>query len=77
MITWQSLALAAAAQAVLNLIPSAVWTPEGDIANDGLGIIRSFRKPDGYYAQMIGQTYNETDDDREQYDPADWWKRGK
>src|SRR5262249_48034205 len=40
-IALQSLALAAAAGGVINLIPHAVWTPQGTIANDGLAIIRS------------------------------------
>ena len=74
---WQSLALASAVQGVLNLIPHAVYTPEGEMPNDGLGIIRSFQRPEGYYADMIGNTYNEQMGDWETYDPADWWKRGK
>ncbi len=77
LIVWQSLALASAAQAVLNLIPVSVRTPEGDIANDGLGIIRSFLVPEGYYAEMIGRTYDERERDWEAYDPTDWWKRGE
>jgi hypothetical protein len=71
----QCLALAAASQAALNLIPHAVFTPNGPLANDGLGIILSFVQPTAYYAQMIGQTYNERERDWESHDPADWWKR--
>lgn len=67
LIVCQSLALAAAAQAVLNLIPFAVHTPEGVLASDGLGIILSFFRPPGYYEEMAGQ----------RYDPADWWKRNR
>jgi hypothetical protein len=71
-IVWQSLALASAAQAVLNLIPHSVRTPAGEIPNDGLGIIRSFFLPESYYAEMMGNTYNEREKDWERYDPADW-----
>lgn len=77
LIGWQSLALASAAQAVLNLIPHSVRTPEGERANDGLGMILSFHRPEGYYADMIGNTYNQETRDWEAYDPADWWKRDK
>lgn len=77
LIGWQSLALASAAQGVLNLMPHSVNTPEGKIASDGLGIIRSFLRPERYYADMIGNTYNEQTQDWETYDPADWWKRRK
>jgi hypothetical protein len=74
-IFWQSLALAAAAQGVLNLIPHAVGTVEGERASDGLGILRCFLRPAGFYAEMIGNSYNEQERDWESYDPADWWKR--
>ena len=54
---------AATVQAILNLIPGSVWTPQGDIANDGLGMIRSFTQPLSYYADMIGQTYVEQEEE--------------
>jgi hypothetical protein len=73
-IVWQSLALASTAQAVLNLIPAAIWTPRGIIANDGLGILRSFFLPEEYYARMIG-TSEEPEEDPDASGPADWWKR--
>jgi membrane-associated protease RseP (regulator of RpoE activity) len=76
-IVWQSLALASTAQAVLNLIPHSTRTPEGEVPNDGLGIIRSFFMSKAYYAEMIGHTYNEQDQDWQAHDPADWWKREK
>ncbi|HYH64369.1 MAG TPA: M50 family metallopeptidase [Urbifossiella sp.] len=76
-IGWQSLAIAAAVQGVLNLIPQSLKTPGGEIPNDGLGIILSFLRPDRYYADMIGGTYNEQTRDWDAYDSADWWKRGK
>jgi hypothetical protein len=74
MIAWQSLALAAAVQGVLNLIPQYIQTTNGFIPNDGLGIIRSFMLPDSYYASMIGWTYNEREGEWESQDPADGWK---
>jgi membrane-associated protease RseP (regulator of RpoE activity) len=55
MIVVQCLALAAASQAVLNLIPHGVFNPQGFVANDGLGIVLSFVQPTAYYAAMLGQ----------------------
>ncbi len=52
-ILWQCFVAAAFAQGILNLIPHAVFTPQGQIANDGLGILRSFSRTDEYYAAMI------------------------
>ena len=75
LLVWQSLALAATVQAVLNLVPYSIQKADGDIPNDGLGIIRSFLLPEAHYAAMIGQTYNEQDGDWDVHDPADWWKR--
>lgn len=77
LIVWQSLAFAAAAQGVLNLIPHSITTPEGEQVNDGLGIIRSFTRPDAHYTQMIGRTNTVQQPDWEEQDPADWWKRGR
>jgi hypothetical protein len=77
LIGWQSLALASVVQGVLNLIPQSVRTPDGEIPNDGLGILLSFLRPEGYYADMIGNTYDERAGDWGVADPADWWKRGK
>jgi hypothetical protein len=74
-ILWQSLALAAAVQAVLNLLPFAIQTSERTIHSDGLGIILSFLRPSSYYAQMVGQESDYQQQEGETYDPADWWKR--
>jgi len=71
LIAWQSLALAAVSQGVLNLIPHSVRTPEREIPNDGLGILRSFGLPESYYAGLIGQRYNQQDRGWESRDPAD------
>jgi hypothetical protein len=54
MIILQCLALAAASQAVLNLIPHGVFGPQGLVANDGLGVLLSFGQPTAYYAAMLG-----------------------
>ena len=67
-LAWQSLALAAAVQGVLNLIPSYIQEADGFIANDGLGIIRSFLLPDSYYASMIGWKYTEREGEWEPRD---------
>ena len=56
LIAWQSFALAAASQSVLNLIPSAVVTRDETLSSDGLGIIVSLLRPTSHYAQWIGQT---------------------
>jgi hypothetical protein len=54
-VVWQSLALAAAAQAVMNLIPFPVHDSNGGTGySDGLGIIVSFLRPRSYYARLIG-----------------------
>lgn len=55
LIAWQSLALAATAGAVLNLIPQAVRTPHGLIPNDGLGILLSFFLSEQHFAQMLSE----------------------
>lgn len=54
-ILWQSLALAAASQGIMNLIPMSTSTPDGFIANDGLGILLSLARPSSVYAEMIEQ----------------------
>ncbi len=59
LIAWQSLALAATAGAVLNLIPQAVRTPHGLIPNDGLGILLSFFLPEQHFAQMLSEDRKE------------------
>lgn len=52
-LVWQTLALAGASQGLLNLIPHSIQTPQGSVANDGMGIIQSFRRPIAHYAAMI------------------------
>jgi hypothetical protein len=77
LIVWQSLALAATSQAILNLIPIAVRNLEGEMVSDGLGIILSLLRPTSYYAAMMGASDNEAQQDWEPPDAADWWKGDK
>jgi hypothetical protein len=66
----QSLCIAALASAVVNLIPHVAITQSGEVANDGLGIIRSFTRPLGDFAAMVDPTPPRQAWER---DP-DWWK---
>jgi hypothetical protein len=63
LILWQSLALAAVSQGIMNLIPFGMRSASGDVASDGLGIILSFLRPTTYYAPLIGWTHNDIGDD--------------
>jgi len=55
-IALQSLALASATGGILNLIPHAVQTSDGNIIpNDGLGILRSLSRPSGAYVALVNQ----------------------
>ncbi len=65
LLIWQSLALAATVQAVLNLIPHGVYVSGVQSPNDGLGIIYSFFWPIDHFSQMIGSTYNPEKDEWE------------
>lgn len=71
----QGLALAILISSFVNLVPHSIPSESGPIANDGLGILRSFFVPESYFAQMAGARYNDREDQWEEYDPADWWKR--
>jgi hypothetical protein len=75
MLAAQSLCVTILAGAFFNLVPHQVSTPQGPVANDGLGIIRSFLLPESYFAQQIGLTYDADRDEWQSYDSADWWKR--
>jgi hypothetical protein len=77
LVVWRSLAVAAASQAVLNLLPFAVTTRDGLLQSDGLGIIVSFLRPTSYYARMIDWPGDADQEGDEASDPADWWKGGK
>jgi len=49
----QSLALAAAMGAVLNLIPHSTLSVDGEVPNDGLGMMLSFTLPLEHFARML------------------------
>ena len=70
----QALGVAVLFSAFCNLVPHAVDMPGGRVANDGLGIIRSFSLPDSHFAEMIAhQPDVETEEWAEEED--DWGKR--
>jgi hypothetical protein len=71
MIALQSLCIAALAGAILNLIPTIAESQSGLVANDGLGIIRSFIRPLEEFDRMIDPT-----PPREEWEQdPDWWKK--
>ena len=83
----QSLAIAAAAQGVLNLLPVPSFDPREQTSFDGANIVLDFIRPDSHYARMI-ESFRESGcrifegepedflQDREP-DPDEWWKRGR
>ncbi len=63
LIACQSLCLAVLVSVTINLIPHWSVQPDGRmVANDGLGIIRSFLLPDSYYRDMVEQAPPELDE---------------
>jgi hypothetical protein len=54
-IALQSLALASTMGGVINLIPHSTISAEGEIANDGLGILQSFVLPEEHFAALARQ----------------------
>lgn len=71
----QGIWVAALTGAVLNLVPHSVASETGRVPNDGLGILQSFFRPDHYFADQIGTTYNPSTKSWDEHDSADWWKR--
>ena len=71
MLVAQSLCVAALVSALINLIPHVAVTQSGEVANDGLGIIRSFTRPLADFAAMIDPTPQAQSWEQD----ADWWKR--
>jgi len=65
LILCQSLAIAGAAQAFMNLVPTIFMMGSKTVANDGLGMLLSFFRPTEHYAMMM------SDEDLNQPD----WKR--
>jgi len=75
LIAAKTLAAALALSCFVNLWPHDAESQGGRVPNDGLGILYSFRKPDAYFAEQVGKTYDAETDTWKEYDPADWWKR--
>ena len=71
----QALGVAVLFSAFCNLVPHAVNMPGGRVANDGLGILRSFTLPDSHFAAQVGHTFNAETEEWQEEDAADWWKR--
>ena len=61
----QSLAFAAAAGAIINLIPMGIITKNGDSPNDGAGIIRSLFSKDKDYQKWVAEARKEQDKELE------------
>jgi hypothetical protein len=54
MLAVQSLCVTALIGAIVNLIPTSYWGAGGvEVANDGLGILRSFSLPDEYFVMCM------------------------
>lgn len=82
----QSLALAAVAQGVLNLIPFPSFTPGKEQICDGLGILQAPFMKESHYVSLIedfrrkGRAVfeGEPDEDRPRPpDPNEWWKQDR
>jgi hypothetical protein len=69
----QSLCVAVLVSAFFNLVPHPVATRNGMLANDGLGILRSFWLPREHYAAMVGIKFDQ--EPEEEYAPEDAWSR--
>jgi Peptidase family M50 len=79
MLACQGLAIAIVASVFFNLVPHYAVSQHGMVANDGLGIVLSFFKPDSYYAAMMDRSYDpdwrEPVEEREdEYDEFDQWR---
>jgi membrane-associated protease RseP (regulator of RpoE activity) len=70
----QTLAVVVLFSAFCNLVPHSVEMPGGRVANDGLGILRSFSLPDSHFAERIGLVYDAEAEEWRDSDPADVWK---
>jgi hypothetical protein len=71
----QSMAVVVLFTCFVNLVPHAASVNGVSVANDGLGIIRSFQWPESRFAEQVGATYDEEAGEWVVPDPADWWKR--
>ena len=70
----QSLCVAVLFSAFCNLVPHAVVMPGGTVANDGLGIIRSFTVPESHFAELVGMKFDAGEEEWQEPEGADWWK---
>jgi hypothetical protein len=70
----QALGAAVLFSAFCNLVPHTVAMPSGNVANDGLGILRSFTLPDSHFAALIGTTYDADTEEwqNEDRDGGEW-----
>jgi len=68
----QALGAAVLFSAFCNLVPHTVALPGGSVANDGLGIIRSFSLPDSHFAALIGHTYDADTEEWQDEDSENW-----
>jgi hypothetical protein len=76
LIAVQSLCLVILTSAFFNLVPHYASSQHGMVANDGLGILRSFWLPTEYFEAMIGKTFNdEPEEELAPREPEDSWNR--
>jgi hypothetical protein len=61
---------------ILNLVPYTARVGDRHIANDGLGILRSFTQPEGRFAELLGAAYDDETDEWVSPGPAEGGKRG-
>ena len=71
----QGLALAILVGVVINLVPHAIYVNGQPVANDGMGILLSFRRPESSYAEQIGMTFEPSREEAGPHDPADERRR--
>jgi hypothetical protein len=72
----QSFAVAALAGAIINLIPHGIMMPGGQmVANDGLGILRSFTLSDEHFAARLAQADAPIEEEDEEPDLREQWRR--
>src|SRR5262249_53059703 len=64
----QALGVAVLVSAFCNLVPHVVDLPGGRVANDGLGILRSFWLPDSHFAALVGHTFSDEPEEEQDED---------
>jgi hypothetical protein len=68
----QALGVAVLLSAFCNLVPHAVNMPGGLVANDGLGIIRSFSLPDSHFAALLAHRPEAETEEWADEESEDW-----